>query len=92
MSHLNMTLVQVLTMAGLWYVPVVWLVLSEILSAITFRDNLIIGTLQTFWPQVRVLYFYSTFSRPVDNFTMHCRERENVILNKKNLSNLTKGH
>ena len=38
-------------MYGLWWVPWLWLILSEILCALTFRDNLVLGFIQTVSPQ-----------------------------------------
>ena len=42
---------QVCTVYGLWWVPWLWLILSELLCALTFRDNLVLGFIQTVSPQ-----------------------------------------
>ena len=39
-------------MHGLWWFPILWLVGSEIGSALTFHDNLLLASIQTVWPQV----------------------------------------
>ena len=43
---------QVCTAYGLWWFPWLWLIASEILCALTFRDNLVLGVIQTIAPQV----------------------------------------
>ena len=45
-------LIKVCTAYGLWWFPVLWLVTSEVLSALIFRDNLVLGAIQTIAPQV----------------------------------------
>lgn len=42
---------KVCTAYGLWWFPILWLITSEILSALTFRDNLVLGAIQTISPQ-----------------------------------------
>jgi len=42
---------KVCTAFGLWWFPILWLVTSEILCALTFRDNLVLGAIQTISPQ-----------------------------------------
>jgi len=42
---------KVCTAYGLWWFPILWLITSEIVSALTFRDNLVLGVIQTISPQ-----------------------------------------
>jgi len=42
---------KVCTMHGLWWFPILWLIVSEIGSALTFHDNLLLASIQTVWPQ-----------------------------------------
>ena len=49
--NINNILWQVCTVYGLWWVPWLWLILSELLCALTFRDNLVLGLIQTVSPQ-----------------------------------------
>jgi len=48
---LGYSMSKVCTAYGLWWFPILWLISSEILSALTFRDNLLLGVIQTVAPQ-----------------------------------------
>ena len=48
---LGYSMSKVCTLHGLWWFPVLWLVVSEVASALTFHDNLVLASVQTVWPQ-----------------------------------------
>lgn len=45
------SMTKVCTAYGLGWFPVMWLILSELLCMLTFRDNLVLGFIQSFYPQ-----------------------------------------
>ena len=73
-------------MYGLWWVPWLWLILSEILCALTFRDNLVLGFIQTVSPQQWIKDYQQEIVPPHLRGIMRAGYWDNKVTNQSPVS------
>ena len=88
--NINNILWQVCTVYGLWWVPWLWLILSEILCALTFRDNLVLGLIQTVSPQQWIKDYQQQLVPPHLSGLMRAGYWDNKVTTVKLETNLIK--